>query len=297
MKSHRVNAGVWGLALATALVLFAARLQAEPPPATAKAEEKQPAAAAAPAVRTLAPEASTLKLRLALTKVVDIDKPFDGDLKDILEYLSDRFELTFIIDPVAFRNSDPPLDNVDSTKMNLPKLPGVKLHTVLRLLLDPIGGTYFVHGDFIEITTYKALRKKLGYQAVPAWDRTEASYLGDPVHLLAKEMPFADAVRELADASGANIVIDIRAKEQAKKPVTATLQQAPLRTAVRVLADMVELKVVALDNILYVTTPENAEKIAKEEAAKFSPPELVPEPAPQPPKKEEIPPGARKAKS
>ncbi len=110
--------------------------------------------------------------------------------------------------------------------------------------------------------------------------------MGELIHLNAKEMPFADAVRELADASGANIVVDGRAKEQAKKAVTATLQQAPLRTAVRVLADMVELKVVALDNILYVTTPENAEKMAREEAALRSPPELVPESAPAPKKKE-----------
>ncbi len=102
MKSHRVHVGVCGLAAAAVLGLFAGCLEADPP-AAAKTEEKQPAVAAAPAVRTLAPETSTLRLRLQLTKAVDIEKPFDGDLKDILEYLSDRYEMTFIIDSVAFK--------------------------------------------------------------------------------------------------------------------------------------------------------------------------------------------------
>ena len=100
----------------------------------------------------------------------------------------------------------------------------------------------------------------------------------DPVFLTAKDKPFLDAVRELAGQTGASIVIDGRASEQAKKPVTAALYQAPLRSALRVLADMVELKVVAVDNILYVTTPENADKLAKEEAAAKPPAEATPAP-------------------
>ena len=277
---------------------IAARAADPPPPANTEIKPLE----TSPGFRSLTPAGRANAIRQQLSKVIDIDKPFDGDFKDILEYISDRYELTFIIDSVAFKNVDPPLDNVDTTKSKLPKLPGVTLHTVLRFLLDPIDGTYFVRRDFIEITTRKALRERLGNEPTTSleWQGSAAkTLLGEPVNLNAKEMSFADAVRELADTTGANIVIDPRAKEIARKPITATLQQAPLRTALRVLADMVELKVVALDNILYVTTPENAEKFAKEVAANLARPELVPAPAPIPPpqqKKEEIPPGARRIK-
>ncbi|MFL5342855.1 MAG: hypothetical protein ACJ8F7_22200 [Gemmataceae bacterium] len=247
------------------------------------------------------PAATSDELRKQLAKPVEIEKPFDGDMKDILEYLSDKYSITFIIDPVAFKNADPPIDNVESTKVKLPKLPEISLHAILRLLLDPIGGTYFARRDYVEITTPKVLQEKFGYeprrQLRPENACTplvEAVHLGERVHVVAKEQPFADAVREIADTTGANIVIDVRAKELAKKPITATLQQAPLRTALRVLADMVELKVVAMDNILYITTPENAEKLLKEEAAR---PRPEPAPAPTPEKTEAPPAGAKKVKS
>jgi hypothetical protein len=43
----------------------------------------------------------------------------------------------------------------------------------------------------------------------------------------------------------------------------------PLETVVRLLADMAEVKAVALDNVLYVTTPENAEKLHQENLARL----------------------------
>jgi hypothetical protein len=42
------------------------------------------------------------------------------------------------------------------------------------------------------------------------------------------------------------------------------LTNVPLDTAVQLLADMAELKVVHRDNVLYVTTPEHAAKLEKD---------------------------------
>jgi hypothetical protein len=96
-----------------------------------------------------------------MSKVVDIDKAIEAPLKDVLEFLSDRFDLTLIINDPAFKALEPPLENVGETRVKLPKMPGVTLSTVLRLVLSAINGTYLIRRDFVEITTGKeAIREK-----------------------------------------------------------------------------------------------------------------------------------------
>jgi hypothetical protein len=56
-------------------------------------------------------------------------------------------------------------------------------------------------------------------------------------------------------------VIDARAREKATTRVTATLNNVPVDTAVLILADMADLRMIVLDNVLYVTTKENAEQL------------------------------------
>lgn len=92
--------------------------------------------------------------------------------------------------------------------------------------------------------------------------------LRESVHIDVDERPLAEALKELAAAAGANIVLDARLKEKAKVAVSASLQHVPLETAVRLLAEMADLKAVALDNVIYVTTRENAEKWQKERGEK-----------------------------
>ena len=74
------------------------------------------------------------------------------------------------------------------------------------------------------------------------------------------------SIARLADASGISVVLDARVVEKAgKTPVTATLNNIPLDTAVRLLADMADLKAVAIDNVLYVTAKANAEALQAEQ--------------------------------
>jgi hypothetical protein len=49
--------------------------------------------------------------------------------------------------------------------------------------------------------------------------------------------------------------------ERARLPVTASLLNVPLDTAVMILTDMAQLQPVLIDTVLYVTTPENAARI------------------------------------
>ena len=219
---------------------------------------------AAPPKRIVAGPASERNqaLRASLDRVVDIDRPINASLRDVLEFLSDRFDLTIHVDEIAFMRRDPPLENVLETAVKLPKLPGITIHNVLDLLLAPLSDrqkvVVIVKRGAIFITCAKSRESVMTY--------TGPAFL-EYVKLSADDQPFTEAIRELMDQTGANIVIDGRAKEQAKKLVSAQLQDAPLLTAVHVLADAVELKVVLMDNVIYVTTPENALKWKQHQAA------------------------------
>ena len=80
--------------------------------------------------------------------------------------------------------------------------------------------------------------------------------------------PLAEALKELATATECNIVLDTRAEERAKTPVTATLTNVPLDQAVLMLANMAGLKPVRIGKALYVTTPDNALALQREQDEK-----------------------------
>ena len=49
--------------------------------------------------------------------------------------------------------------------------------------------------------------------------------------------------------------------EKARRPITATFAHVPVDSAVQLLADMAGLRMVVVDNVLYVTSPENAKDL------------------------------------
>jgi hypothetical protein len=82
---------------------------------------------------------------------------------------------------------------------------------------------------------------------------------GGVVAVAAEQKPLADVLADLRKQTGANIVLDPRAAAVASKAtLTVTLSDVRLYDALRVLADMAELRLVYAGNIYYVTTPENA---------------------------------------
>jgi hypothetical protein len=99
---------------------------------------------------------------------------------------------------------------------------------------------------------------------------------GEPVSLAVEEKPFAEVTKELRKLTGANIVIDSRCKEGARQPVSGNFNDTRLLTVLQVLGDMCELKPVAMNNVYYLTTPENAAKLQKEiQKDLFGPPPQV----------------------
>ena len=71
----------------------------------------------------------------------------------------------------------------------------------------------------------------------------------------------SETLKELAEDTGANVVIDPRAKKMSDEKIALKLDDAPLESAVRLAANVGGLSVIRMGNVLFVTTDANAEKL------------------------------------
>jgi tetratricopeptide (TPR) repeat protein len=93
------------------------------------------------------------EMKAKLSQVVDLKNGIESmPLRDALENLQDLYQVTILTDSQAFK-TDLSEDEIETHSVKLPKMTGVTLATVLRLLTGQINGTYLVRKDFIEITT------------------------------------------------------------------------------------------------------------------------------------------------
>jgi len=194
-------------------------------------------------------------------KFPGIDDP-KATLTDLLEDLAKRYNLSFDINEHAFKDAHikegakSPITDPDS----LPAM-HTKLGTVLKKVLLRVSPstTYIIRDDVIEITTMKAIRKEF-------FPDRPTGPLPPLVTANFDKVPLESAFKELSRLNH-SIVLDGRAAKEAQTPVTADLTNVPQDTAVRMLADMAGLKMVPLDNVLYVTSKENALVLMEEQEA------------------------------
>jgi hypothetical protein len=141
-----------------------------------------------------------------------------------------------------------------------------RLRRVVAAVLSrlPVDTVFLIRTDRIEITTLKAARAELGLEE--NWFARIGLVSEPPLVLVWDEfrkVPLEKALAALSDSTGANIVVDARVEEKATAKVSARLMNVSIDNAVRVLADMAGLSVVRLENVLYVTSPENAARLKK----------------------------------
>jgi RNA polymerase sigma factor (sigma-70 family) len=208
-----------------------------------------------------------------LAQGIDPGTPF----KDAIDILSQVFEVPIHVDYNAFQTVAALTDDqLDQMQVRLPPLrknekvtPGRALRNLLRQIGTADGGgaqgtaTFVVKDGAVVIVPSQRVvpdDAEIYPNGTPV-----SRALREPVTVSVEDRPLRQALRELADASGANIVVDMRLKEKLETPVTAILQHVPLETAVRLLADMAEVRAVAVDNVLYVTTQDNAGKFEREQ--------------------------------
>lgn len=193
-------------------------------------------------------------------------------------------------------------------KKPIPKMSHVRLATVLKTILARINtqgeiqqtpflsatetnATYVIRRDSIEITTltfkmYEFYRHRVAQDHTPPGinddaavpEGLNASFRFFPlVQAEFDKRPLEEAFKELADATESSVILDPRVSERAK-PVTATLINLPLDTAVEMLANMSGLSVLLRDRGLYVTTKANVDAMQKELVERIRPETPAPTP-------------------
>jgi hypothetical protein len=202
-----------------------------------------------------------IELRQLLSKPVKfpgIDDP-KVTLSEALESLAKRYNLSFDFNEQAFREAD--IQEVHKFEIIAPG-PIPEMHTRLETVLKKILGRvspsamYIIRDSMIEITTQEAVRREF-------FPDRPTGPLSPLVSGSFDKVPLKTSLKELAHAG--NIVLDGRMAKEGETEVTADLSNVPLDTAVRMLADMAGLKVVSLENVLYVTDKENARTLMEEQ--------------------------------
>jgi hypothetical protein len=218
-------------------------------------------------LRSLTKDNKARELRELLAKPVDLPDgiPANSTLQDTLDFLREKFStqgmsLNFVLDAEAFSMIE--VQKVEEQQVSLRPVSQVRLSSVLRLILRQIRGSmgtgaYLIRDDGVYITTTLHLRPR-------DWAGDMRKF-APIVDLEFEKEPLDDVLRQLADASGMNIVLDPRVAEKGEKLVTTTLHDVAVDTATRLVADMADLKVVAVDTVLYVTSRANARELEEEE--------------------------------
>lgn len=178
--------------------------------------------------------------RKTLDEVSDMSYP-NKSVNDLVQDLKTRTKLSVTLDPTVLQfGLDPNAANIDIS------LKGVTLKDGLRQALAPLNLTCGVTKDGLFISTEDGLINK---------------QLRQRVSVTCDGTGFAAAAKQLAAENGVNIVFDPRLKEKANAGVTLALDDVPLESAVRLMAEVADLGVVRMSNVLFVTTPERAEKL------------------------------------
>lgn len=167
----------------------------------------------------------------------------DAPLAGVLRQLSDLAHVPIVWDRhVHSGNPDEMLVAVKAKE--------TKLRQVLQTVTGQHGLTFGVVGDHIVVGTEEVVNLR---------------QLRQRVDLTLLEEPMTVALHELAKQTGANVVLDPRARKSAEEcRLTLTLKDVPLETAVRLLAELSGLCALRMGNVMFVTTEDRAEKIKSE---------------------------------
>jgi hypothetical protein len=178
--------------------------------------------------------------RKAMDEVGDM-KYENKSLNELIGDVKAKSKVAITIDPIVFQFGFDP--NQPTINVNLKQ---VKLKDGLRQALAPFNLKCGLTKEGLYISTEDGLTTKQLRQRVSVdCDGTQ----------------FATAAKQLAADTGVNLVIDPRLGDKANKAVTLKLDDVPLETAVRLLAEVADLGTVRMSNVLFVTTTERAEKL------------------------------------
>jgi hypothetical protein len=191
------------------------------------------------------------KLRQGLDKTITVDYAGQS-LADVLKHIQEKTGVPIDLDPAAATNmgGDPNVPPGGAPIQIKIKATNEKASQVLRKLLNVHGLSYVILEDGVFVSYYL--------------DNVERQYM-QFVSVTVENVPFKKAVHDLAKKHGINLLIDPKMIKQADASVSLELDNASLETAIRMLAELADLKTARMGNVMFITSEERAKKIREEE--------------------------------
>jgi hypothetical protein len=150
--------------------------------------------------------------------------------------------------------------DADQTPVTV-RLKEVKVRTALRSVLSSHNLSFAILGDTVLISSD---------------EMAMARQMRQRVTIDLKQIELARALKQMAQETATNLVLDARVAKDAQQTITLQLEDVPLETAVRLMSEMAGLKPVRVGNVLFVSSKANAAELRQD-------PDLVPNPNPGPP--------------
>ena len=207
-------------------------------------------------------ETPAQRIRKDLDRTLPTVEIIDQPLKLAIAQLKEQTKINFVADVMTMAQMG---IDVEGTPINI-KLQNVKLRSALRTIFGPYNLGYAIVGDVVLITSDDmAMHRQMKQRVSIDLDKAQ----------------LGGAVKQLAKETATNLVLDARVAKDAQTPVTLQLDDVPLETAVRLMAETAGLKPVRVGNVLYVTSKTTAAELRAD-------PDLAPVPQPRQPGMEDL---------
>lgn len=186
-------------------------------------------------------DSSAEAVRKALDAPISLEVG-DQPLAGVLSQLSELAKVSIVYDRTSLAMIGDGTDPIVTLRAK-----DMKLRSALRSVTAQNGLSFGVVGDFILVSGEETVWQRQVRQRVSVdWD----------------DVQFAKALKDLAKETATNLVLDPRqAKKAADMRVSMKLDDVPLETAVRLMAEMAGLKPARMGNVLFVTSEERADRL------------------------------------
>lgn len=197
---------------------------------------------AAPAGNKDRKQTAAEKLREALEGPVALEVA-DQPLPAVIAQLADLGKAPIILDRNALN-----MMGADASEANVSlRVKDVPLKMALRQAAGQHGLSFAVVGDHILVSSEDVVCQR---------------QLKQRINLDLEDVVLTKALKDLARDTATNLVLDPRvAKKANDAKVTLRLDEVPLETAVKLMADMADLKPARMGNVLFVTATDRADKL------------------------------------
>lgn len=192
------------------------------------------------------PPTQAEKIRKVLDQPITLD--FAGQsLPEAVQHLREKTGLDITLDTFTLQQMGLLIEEMP-TPVHL-KADRVKTRQILQKLVTGFNLSYVVLEDSLLISTE---------------DVTLLRQLRQRVQVEVKAQPMSAVIRDLAKRTGLNVFVDPRISKEASRDVTLELEDTTLETAVRLLAELADLKSVRVGNVLFITDADRASKLRAE---------------------------------